>query len=154
MLHARSRTGGLRFRAMRVFACCLQCPLLCSRGLPGFYEDVDTANRLAPCFRYDGSQLVFVSMTPSELLSNDNFTSRGKVGVKRVQIDPADAVDLSALMSKCRESCKVLSYRRFLLVLKRMQADAEVAMHVQMSLRYFQNISLEQNSNSFVEFWC
>ena len=106
-----------------------------SRGLPGFYEDIEAANKLAPCFRHEGSQLFFVNMSSPGSLNEFNFRVRGKVGVKRVRLNAQDTIDPSTMASRCRESCKVLSYRRFGMVLRRMQADAEVAMQIQIALR-------------------
>jgi hypothetical protein len=114
---------------------CVHFFLLCSRGLPGFLEDIEAANKLAVCFRLEGSQLYFICMSAPGALNEFNFRARGKVGVKRVRLNAQDTIDPSTMASRCRESCKVLSYRRFAMVLKKMQADAEVAMQIQIALR-------------------
>ena len=106
-----------------------------SRGLSGFYDDIKAANKLASCFRHEGSQLLFVCLSPPASLNEFNFRVRGKVGVKRVRLNSDDAIDASTMASRCRESCKVLSHRRFAMVLRKMQADAEVAMQIQIALR-------------------
>lgn len=37
------------------------------RGVAGFHEDLQTANKISPCFRYEGSQLFFTSLSPTNL---------------------------------------------------------------------------------------
>jgi len=97
------------------------------RGLRGLFEDIQTVNRLAPCFRKDNCQLFFAALNNTHDLNEANFKQLAIVGVKRVKIDGTDAVPGGGY--------KTLRYKQFLRVLKRMQSDSEVALQAQMALR-------------------
>ncbi len=104
--------------------------------MKGLIEDIEAANKLAVCFRKDGSQLVFVLLTRTELMSETNFKMKGKVGVRRTDLvrESSEEEDLTR-SGQTDEGYKVLEYSQFSQVLKRMQADAEVALQIQMTLR-------------------
>ncbi len=107
--------------------------------MKGLIEDIQTANRLAVCFRKDGSQLVFVLLTRIEFMNDVNFKLRGKVGVRRTDLLRESSKEDDLVRSGHiveGEGYKILEYRQFSQVLKRMQADADVALQIQMTLRY------------------
>eukprot|EP00961_Rhodomonas_salina_P093168 1253967-Rhodomonas_salina.1 len=62
------------------------------RGCRGLLEDIETVNKLAPCFRKDNCQLSFTLLVPSGQLNDENFKTASVVGVKRVNIDGSDAI--------------------------------------------------------------
>eukprot|EP00290_Baffinella_frigidus_P031937 CAMPEP_0180269030 /NCGR_PEP_ID=MMETSP0988-20121125/2425_1 /TAXON_ID=697907 /ORGANISM="non described non described, Strain CCMP2293" /LENGTH=159 /DNA_ID=CAMNT_0022239869 /DNA_START=156 /DNA_END=632 /DNA_ORIENTATION=+ len=99
------------------------------RGVRGLLEDVETINKIAPCFRLDGMQLHFARSQTNQGLNDANYVQTARVGVKRVNIDGSDAMPGGAY--------KPLTYRQFLRVLKRMKDDADVALQAQMALRGF-----------------
>jgi len=91
-------------------------------------DDILTINKLAPCFRKDGCQLMFASLTAMKGgLTDGNYREIARVGVKRVKLDGSDAV--------AGGNFKPLTYRQFMKVFKRMQAEADVALQAQMAQR-------------------
>ena len=94
----------------------------------GLMDDILTINKLAPCFRKDGCQLMFASLTAMKGgLTDGNYREIARVGVKRVKLDGSDAV--------AGGNFKPLTYRQFMKVFKRMQAEADVALQAQMAQR-------------------
>ena len=86
-------------------------------------------------------------LTRREALNEVNFKQRGKVGVKRTSI-VAEAVKDDAPISNVPDNArndyiavssdlgyKVLQYQQFSQVLKRMQAEADVALQIQIAER-------------------
>jgi hypothetical protein len=93
------------------------------RGVRGLMDDISTINKLAPCFRKDDCQLLFASLTAIKGgLTDGNYRENARIGVKRVKLDGTDAVSGG--------SFKPLTYKQFVKVLKRMQAEADVALQV------------------------
>ena len=91
-------------------------------------DDILTINKLAPCFRKDDCQLLFASLTAMKGgLTDTNYRENARVGVKRVRLDGSDAVPGG--------NFKPLTYKQFVKVFKRMQAEADVALQAQMALR-------------------
>ena len=106
--------------------------------MKGLIEDIQAANKLAACFRKDDSQLVFVLLTRIEFLNDVNFRLRGKVGVRRIDLGSKNSTEDDLTQSAQNiEGYKVLDYRKFSQVLKRMQADADVALQIQITMRFF-----------------
>ena len=60
-------------------------------------------------------------------LTDGNYRENARVGVKRVRLDGSDAVPGG--------NFKPLTYKQFMKVFKRMQAEADVALQAQMALR-------------------
>ncbi len=84
-----------------------------------------------------------------------NFKIRAKVGVRRTDVlRESRKEDNLARTDQVvdSEGYKILEYRQFALVLKRMQADADVALQIQMTLRYvaafYQQFAPNQPSDS------
>ena len=101
---------------------------ICVDEIAGLMDDILTINKLAPCFRKDGCQLVFASLTAMKGgLTDGNYRETARVGVKRVKLDGTDAVPGG--------NYKPLTYKQFMKVFKRMQSEADVALQAQMALR-------------------
>lgn len=98
-------------------------------------EDIATANRLAPLYRNeDGWQLLFYVVSHLDSRQQGSYEKHARIAV-RLNRCGADATVAQKLASRDTVGIKPLPYFAFQKVLKRMEADAEVAMAAQMQAR-------------------